>query len=165
METFSSILGRRSVRRYSGREVSDEQVGRILDAAVWAPSGMNNQPWRFMALRGERKDSLAALTHYGKIISGARVAVAVFLHVPSMYNRDKDMMAAGAAVQNMLLAAWDMGLGTCWLGEIVNRRDEVRVALGLGTELEFVACVTVGYPRVASCARRKRKALSDVVVG
>lgn len=50
METFSAILGRRSVRRYSGREVSDEQVGRMLEAAVWAPSGMNNQPWRFMAL-------------------------------------------------------------------------------------------------------------------
>lgn len=164
MDTFDVIIQRRSVREYKKDIPSPEIVEKILEAARWAPSGLNNQPWRFLVIQDKhKKDSLANFTKYSTVIKNAPLVIVVCMELADSYNRDKDLMAIGACIQNMLLAAYSVGLGTCWLGEILNKKEEVLKYLSLGADLELMAVVTVGYPAevvTASC----RKALRDLKI-
>jgi len=142
MEILDTIRSRRSIRQYSEEFPKDEEIEKILEAGRWAPSGLNNQPWRFLRIVDKsKKDGLAAFTKYGKIIKGAPVALVVCMDVADSYNRDKDLMAIGACIQNMLLEAHSLGLGACWLGEILNKKEEVSEYLKLDEDLEVMAVI------------------------
>jgi nitroreductase len=164
---YRVICERRSVRNFDDRPVGRETLDRLLEAARWAPSGLNNQPWRFATVESpEMLDRLAGFTKYGKILRGAKAAVAVFLDTETVYSRDKDIQGVGAAVENLLLAAHALGLGACWLGEILNRRAEVEQALGVPPTLELMAVVALGHPVAgARQARRERLPLDKLIVG
>ena len=147
MNILAVIKQRRSIRKYKKQLPSDSNIELILEAARWAPSGLNNQPWRFLVVKNKvKKDALAKFTKYGDIIKGAPVAIVVCMDIADSYNRQKDIMAIGACVQNMCLQAYSLGLGTCWLGEILNRKQEVSQYLNLDKDLELMAVVTLGYP-------------------
>lgn len=79
-------------------------------------------------------------------------------------NRDKDLMAIGACIQNMCLEAHSLGIGTCWLGEILNKKDEVLNYLGLGKDLELSAVITLGYPDRKKELKSKRRELEKTVI-
>ncbi|MFH1671951.1 MAG: nitroreductase family protein [Pseudomonadota bacterium] len=142
------IKSRRSIREYTDKGVSDDAVQQIIEAGSWAPSGLNNQPWRFVVVRArDTKEKLAGLTHYGMIILNAPVVIPVFLSDAVSYDRTKDTLAVGACIQNMLLAIHGLGLGGVWLGEILKNKEEVRASLDLPEELELMAVVAIGHPR------------------
>ncbi|HPL88604.1 MAG TPA: nitroreductase, partial [Deltaproteobacteria bacterium] len=139
-----AIRQRRSIRRFTREPVSDDLVEEILDAARWAPSGLNNQPWRFAVIRDARvKERLASLTRYGSIIRSADVVIAVFFDTASGYDRTKDLQSIGACIQNMLLAIHESGLGGVWLGEILKSSSEVKSLLQAPDAYEFMAAVAV----------------------
>lgn len=147
METMESIAGRRSVREFSDEPLDDAELDRLIEAARWAPSGLNNQPWRFMKVTGRDMIArLSELTKYRGVVAGAAALIAVFLDATAMYDRTKDLMSAGAAVENILLAAHDAGLGACWLGEILARRADAEALLETSDDLELVAVVALGRP-------------------
>jgi nitroreductase len=134
--------------------VPQELVNRLIEAARWAPSGLNNQPWKFKIITApERKAGLSRFTDSRYTIKYAPVVIAFFMDRGFSYNRDKDLMAIGASVQNILLEAASLGLGSCWLGEIVNKKDRVSRFLGTDNNLEFLGAVAIGYP-----ARKKKRA-------
>jgi nitroreductase len=110
-----AIRTRRSVRRFTREVVSDEAVDEVLESGSWAPSGKNNQPWKFAVLRDRAlKESLASLTHSGSIIREAAVCAAVFLDLSRVYDRTKAVQAVGACIQNMLLTIYSLGFGGAW---------------------------------------------------
>jgi nitroreductase len=162
MEVKEAILNRRSIRKYIQREINQEEIMEILEAARWAPSGLNNQPWRFVIVK-EKKEKLATFTKYSYIIRGADICVAVFLDHTSSYDRTKDLLSIGAAIQNMLLRAYSLGIGACWLGEILNKKDEVNALLEIPPEMELVAVISFGYPAERPIV--KRKELSELIIG
>ena len=144
---IETIKTRRSVRQFTNEAVSDDAVNEILGSAVWAPSGKNNQPWKFAIIQDAGlKESLASLTHSGSIIRGAPVCIGVFLDHSSVYDRTKDVQAVGACIQNMLLSIHSLGLGGVWLGEILKNKEKVGDLLGLGGDLELMAVVAFGHP-------------------
>jgi len=146
-QVIKTIRDRRSVRQFTGETVSDEVVNQVLESGSWAPSGKNNQPWKFAVLRDQAlKESLAALTHSRSIIQGAPVCIAVFLDRSRVYDRTKDVQAVGACIQNMLLTVHSVGLGGVWLGEILKNREKVEALLRAGEGLELMAVVAFGYP-------------------
>ncbi|QJA06611.1 nitroreductase family protein [Thermosulfurimonas marina] len=150
---LEAIYSRRSVREYTQEVPPRELILEVLRAGIWAPSGLNNQPWRFVIVwNAEVREKLAELTRYGEIIRRAPVVIAVFLDQAVMYHQIKDHQSAGACLQNMLLAAHALGLGGVWLGEILKNADRVREVLGLPEGLELAAVVALGYPN----DRRKR---------
>ena len=147
MDTLDIIKQRRSIREYNKELPSDSDIKKVLEAARWAPSGLNNQPWRFLIIKDKSKrDGLALFTKYGNIIKAAPVVIVVCLDIADSYNRDKDLMAIGASIQNMCLEAYSIGLGTCWMGEILNRKQEVCRYLNLDEDLELMAVVALGCP-------------------
>ncbi|TAL18295.1 nitroreductase family protein [bacterium] len=162
-----AIEERRSVRRFSPEPVGPEILDALVSAAHWAPSGMNNQPWRFVTIeKREVLDLLASFTKYSKILNNCTGAIAVFIDTKSIYHREKDLQSIGAAVQNMLLAAHGLGVGACWLGEILNRRKEVEKTLKVDENLELMAVVAVGFPEESELrAKRQRLPLEKLIAG
>ncbi|MCD6489960.1 MAG: nitroreductase [Thermodesulfobacterium sp.] len=145
---FKAIFNRRSIRRYQNKIPEREKIFKILEAGIWAPSGLNNQPWRFVIIWSkETKKRLSELTRYKEIVKNAPVLIGVFLKKSQMYHQIKDHQSAGACIQNMLLSAFALGLGTCWLGEILKNEDKVKDVLELPKdEYEMCALIAVGYP-------------------
>lgn len=141
------IRKRRSIRKYRKEVLKDNDIESVLDAGRWAPSGLNNQPWRFLVIKDKAvKEGLAEHTKYGMIINDAPCALVVCLDLEASYHRDKDLMAIGACIQNMLLEIHSCGLGACWLGEILSKKEEVARFLALDKKLEIMAVIAVGYP-------------------
>jgi len=166
MDLFDAIRTRRSVRAFRPDPVPAELLERVLEAARWAPSGLNNQPWRFHVVREPAVlEGLGGLTRYGHVLRSARAAVAVFLEGEASYHRDKDCQGVGACLQNLLLAAHGLGLGACWLGEIVNRREEVERLLGAPATCELMAVVALGFPARENQGRGERLPLEQLIVG
>lgn len=144
---IQAIKTRRSIRQFKKDPVPDEILDQILESALWAPSGKNNQPWKFAVIRDPpTKESLAAFTHYSSVINHAPVCIAVFLDHTRVYDRTKDVLAVGASIQNMLLTIHALGLGGVWLGEILKNKDKVKELLGADQDLELMAVVALGYP-------------------
>jgi nitroreductase len=153
---IEAIRKRRSIRKFTQDPVSDEALNQILESGVWAPSGKNNQPWKFAIIQDTvLKESLAALTHSGSIIQEAPVCVAVFLDHSRVYDRTKDVQAVGACIQNMLLTIHSLGLGGVWLGEILKNKDKVGEVLGANNKLELMAVIALGHPASRPSAAKR----------
>jgi nitroreductase len=146
METRECIKKRRSVRKFMPSLPQDTDISEILEAGRWAPSGLNNQPWRFLVIKDQaQKNGLLDFTKYAAVIESAPCVIVVCMDNSVLYNRDKDLMSMGACIQNMLLAAYSLGIGTCWLGEILNKKQEVARFLKLHADLEVMAVIALGY--------------------
>jgi len=146
-DVLSAIYQRRSVRHFLEDPVDRGMVMEALKAATWAPSGLNNQPWRFAVVRDPTiKERLARLTRYATIVKSAPVLIPAFLDRESSYDYVKDCQAVGAALQNLLLALHAQGLGAVWLGEILKNKEEVVRILELPERLELMAVVAAGRP-------------------
>ncbi len=169
-EILGLIKTRRSIRKFTGQEIEKEKVEKILEAGRWAPSGKNNQPWKFyLAKEKSELSELAELTVDAEIIKNAKLCICVFLDKDLMYDRTKDCQAIGACIQNMLLTAHSLGLGACWLGEILKNKEKVNQILNLPERPaspagghELMAVVAFGYP--AEKPKSTRKPLKDLVL-
>jgi nitroreductase len=186
-DTLGTIKARRSVRTFTKDDVSDEEVRVLLQAANHAPSAHNQQAWRFIILRGNKKQELAqlvttqsavfpkpaaALLRMGaKSIISAPTVIAVvntgdlIKHGTEFFKVDKEMahdffrtmeiQSSAAAVENILLAATSLGLGTVWLGILYLIKGDVLRFLG-EPEGEFMAVVPVGRPAKAGSGPQKQ---------
>lgn len=162
------ILQRRSIREFESKHVPGEKIVSILEAGRWAPSGLNNQPWRFVVVVDEQTlFKLAYMTKYSSILLQAPAAIAVFLDREAGYSRDKDILAIGACIENMLLQIQALGLGACWLGEILNKAKEVEGLLKTPESYELLAVIALGFPKEVDNreANRERKELKELVFG
>ena len=195
---MDALLGRRSVRRFLNREMPEEAIEKVLEAARWAPSPHGRQPWRFAVLTEEKtktrlveamgEEWRANLEMDGqsaeiveKRLEGSRKRVldAPILVLLCLYLEDLDvypdvgrqqsetMMAVqslGAAAQNMLLAAYSLGLDTSWMCAPLFCPEKVTAALGLDPRLIPHALLTLGYAEGDPPKRRGRKPLDELVV-
>lgn len=165
MDIMEALLTRRSIRKFSQDPVSTKDIARVLEAGRWAPSGLNNQPWRFLVITStdQRKTALEDCTRYSHVVRGANVLIVVFLDKEAKYHHEKDCQGAGGCIQNMLLAIHGSGLGGVWLGEIINQEKEVHKVLQTSPEkLELMAVIAVGHP--AEPGSSSRKDLAELMV-
>jgi len=161
---LEAIYKRRSIREFTDAEISNEQLHELVRAGIWAPSGLNNQPWRFVIIKNpETKELLAEQTHYGHIVRGANALIAVYLNKNDMYDAVKDHQSAGACIQNILLAAEALGLGAVWLGQILKNKAEVNSILGLADNFDLMAVIALGHPKHHN-QKSRRKELSELLL-
>ena len=177
-ETIDTIARRRSIRQFQDLPVDDSLVKIILDAANQAPSAHNQQSWRFVVLREEKRLALASLVAArsndfpkpssailrmaSRCLASAPVVISVsntgslIAHGSELFNlehqrsldffRTMEIQSSAAAVENLLLAATSLGLGSVWLGILYLIKDEVLTFLG-ETNGEFMAVIPIGYPK------------------
>ena len=159
-----AIRKRRSIREFTGESVSRDALCKIVSAGIWAPSGLNNQPWRFILVRDRAtNEQLAQYTTYSHIIIGAPALIMVFLDKEAMYNEVKDHQAVGACIQNMLLAVEELGLGAVWLGQILQNKDKVNEMLSLSDAFELMAVLAIGHPQHRN-QKSQRKPFADFIL-
>ena len=168
MNVFEAIKNRRSIRAFTNEPVSDAEVEKLIDAARWAPSAGNIQPWEFVVVRDpETKRGLCKAAGDQDFIEEAPVVIVVcanMLRSSQGYgSRGVNLYClqdTAAAVQNMLLAAHGMRLATCWVGAF--REEEARRVLNIPTGIRPVAIVPVGHAAEKPIARSRRP-LSDII--
>jgi len=168
MDVLEAIKGRRSIRAFRSQRVPAEIVEKLIDAARWAPSAGNIQPWEFIIVRKpEIKRRLAEAALDQTFIEEAPVIIVVCAnedHSSLGYGiRGKTLYCiqdTAAAVQNIHLAAYSVGLGTCWVGAF--REEEVRKTFKIPHGVRPVAIIPVGYP-AESPSPRDRRHMSKIV--
>jgi len=168
LNVFEAIKTRRSIRAFTREEISDETVEKILDAARWAPSAGNIQPWIFVIVKNpktKRRLSEAALNQF--FIEEAPVVIVVCADQERSRrgygSRGANLYCiqdTAAATQNLLLAAHALGLGACWVGAFDE--EEVKLILKMPRGVRPVAIVPIGRPAEKPRGIFKRP-LSDVV--
>lgn len=188
MNTLEAIRSRRSIRRFKPDPLPEETLKEILSAATLAPSGKNAQPWRFVVVRGEQRAEMVAVMRAGiatckangiptgssewsaKVMEQAPVTVFVFnayeeapfgpKEAPAVMSNLVDIQSIGAAIQTMLLAAQELGVGSLWICDVFFAYGEL--CTWLNERHQLVAAVALGYPDEAPAAR-PRKPLDEVV--
>lgn len=174
METREVLLTRRSVRKYKRDPIPQADLLEILEAGLAAPSAVNQQHWHFVVVRSEKRmreladvmgnvfgrfkpvlearfaknpEAIEDTRAFLNSLGGAPVCILAFFLRDDYPDRDGAMQSVSAAIENILLSAWDKGVGSCWLSAPQR--------MGFGPELrerfapdkgEFVAAVTLGYP-------------------
>ena len=165
-EVNGLIQARRSCRGFKAEQLLEEYIRLILEAGTKAPSGKNGQPWRFIVIHKDKEllKKLSALTAYNSFVSQADCLIVVYLDKTQSYDYIKDVQAIGACIENMLLQAAALGIGSCWIGEILNKAKEANTLLEINTErYEFMAVVAFGYPNDRTMQPRK-KTLEDCFI-
>jgi len=152
LDVFEAVKNRRSIRAFTSEEVSENEVKSLIDAARWAPSAGNIQPWEFIIVRDakiKRRLVIAALDQ--TFIEEAPVVIVVCADESqsSMGYGSRGLTLyclqdTAAAIQNILLAAYALGLGTCWIGAF--HEEEARQALRIPLGARPVAIIPVGHP-------------------
>lgn len=157
MDILSEIKNRRSIRKYMDKEVTDEQISLLIEAARLAPSGSNMQPWDFIVVRSqEMKEKICAVDHNQKWMLSAPVFIVSIGN--EKYRGDGDMERvirdSAIATEHILLQAEHMGLATCWTGWF--EQEDIRKALGLAENCYGSGVITVGYANEQPVARPRR---------
>lgn len=135
------IKKRRSIRRYLPDPIPDEDINKILEAGLYAPSGKNRQPWRFFVIKDVKTiRSIARRTIYGKFARHAPVLVLVFSKTDADYPIEKDLIGIGACLQNMMLTATAMGYGSCIIGELYGKRASFVQGIALDADEYLLTC-------------------------
>ena len=169
MDVFEAIKGRRSVRAFKRRGISAEIVEKLVEAALWAPSAGNIQPWEFVIVRKPKIKKRLAEAAFGQaFIEEAPVVIVVCANETRSLQgygvRGKKLYClqdTAAAIQNLHLAAYSLGLGTCWIGAF--REDAAKEILSTPEGIRPVAIIPVGYPDEAPPLRRRRRPTSQIV--
>lgn len=173
MEIIDAIHDRRAVRDYLPDPVDDQTIQRLIDAAIWAPSAMNRQPWGFLVIRDrdaldrasteakrlllEHMPESSPLTRYRSMLTDPTFRL--FYNAPALiviYTTIDDPVPGLAsaedcclAAQNLMLSAHAFGLGTCWIGfaRAWLADPAVKASLGVPFTWSPVAPMIVGTPR------------------
>ena len=187
MEAIQAIETRRSIRKFKPDPVPDSIVKKILHAGTLAPSGKNKQPWKFYVVREEKRremtreiqKGITRLEAMGVNIGSARHSLEIMSHAPvtvivfnptskhpllerdtlETYSDIVDIQSVGAAIQNMLLAAADLGLGSLWICDVFFGYEEL--CAWLGEKGQLIAAVSLGYPD-QDPPQRSRKPVENV---
>ena len=168
MDISEAIKNRRSIRIYKNKDLPQGTIEKLVEAAICAPSAGNGQPWEFVVVSSLYLKQTLSLAAYGqKDIEQASAVIVVCAdekRAADNYGvRGKALYCiqdTAAAIQNILLTAHSLGLGSCWIGAF--KEEEVIRIIKAPKEMRPVALIPIGYPNEAPPARR-RKPLSEIM--
>jgi nitroreductase len=166
METWDAITSRRNVRQYADKPVPEEDLIRILEAGRRAPSSRNEQRWDFMLVTGRgRLEELSKVWRYGRHVASSAATVA--LVTPGSDDPDERESIAfdlGQAAMSMMIAAADLGIGSCHSS--VQDQDLARSLLGYPAGRRCDYLIALGYPAdrpLRPIKRHDRRSFDEVV--
>ncbi|RLG85405.1 MAG: nitroreductase [Thermoprotei archaeon] len=159
MGVYEVILSRRSIRAYKPEPISDEDLKKILEAARWAPSARNLQPWHFVVVKDPTLKEKLVPACRGQ--SFVRDAACVIVGLADTELSPKwAVVDTTIALEHIVLVATELGYGTCWIGAFDEA--EVKKLLNIPDKYKVVALITVGRP-AESPGPKPRKQLSEMV--
>lgn len=160
MSAIDVIMTRRSIRRYETRAIPEESLSLILEAGRMAPSAANRQPWHFIVVRDQGlKEKLSKWRYTPFLKDSAAIIVGCGDRSLPQLERWTDVDVA-IALENMVIAAWSLGIGSCWIGGF--QEQEVKELLAIPEDIKVVALLSLGYP-AEQPAPRTKKPLEEIV--
>lgn len=162
MNVVEAIKTRRSVRKYKPDPIPENHLKTILESAQLAPSAGNKQPWRFIVVRDPKTKKVLAEKARKQLWIGDAGVVVVALGMPkddpSVYERwvERDVMTA---VEHMVLTAWELGYGTCWIGAF--EQQDIKEVLDIPEDYTVINLLPIGVPD-QSPEPRGRKQFSEL---
>ena len=176
MELDICIKGRRSVRCYSNESVSKEQIDAVLEAGVWAPTGMAREPWRFIIIEDKKLIKYVSdetkrvvqkmmpplaerfTTEEDIICYNAPVLVLICAEKDPQWS-NLNLLDSVLATQNMFLKAYEMGLGTCFMGFVsfLNSKPDILKQIGVPENYELMVPFILGHPKTKQGTGKRKK--------
>lgn len=144
---------------FQNKMIPDDEIEMILKAARWTPSASNRQPWQFIVIKDkELLKTLSEITIYGYFIAQAPVAIAIVGKIsesPNWYIQDTTL-----ASMSIMLMAWSLGIGTCWIGSL--DREKTKELLNIGKKDYLLTVLPLGYIKGDIPKPTLRKALKEI---
>lgn len=146
---METIYKRRSIRKYTNREVADTDIESMISAGMAAPSAGNQQPWEFIIAKDRKTlEKITDIHPYSEMLNQASAAIIVCADLSREKHKGYWVQDCAAATQNILLEATSKGIGTVWLG-VYPRQDRVKGIkrlFGLPEKVIPLCVISVGYP-------------------
>ncbi len=182
MDLVELIAKRRSIRKFENREVEEGKIAKLIDFARLCQSAKNRQPWRFMILKGEDKNSIADIMlsifekkiDLPKVANSSKAGAKIIRNAPVliMVFREQndqdlnwftgDMLSIGAAIEHICLGSVELGLGSVWIRDTVYADELIINHLQL-KGYELVSSIAVGYASETPIPR-PRKAIDEIII-
>jgi nitroreductase len=159
MDVFEAIRTVLAVRSYQDRPISQDVLDRVIEAGHLTASASNRQQWHFILVQSrDTLRQLGALARTGPYTADAQAAIVVVVPKSAFGTSD-----GSRAIQNMILAAWDAGVGSNWVGFGGGGLDPVKSILGIPDDLDVLAILPLGYPtKQLGLGKKNRKPLNEV---
>jgi len=154
MSLLDLILSRRSIRRYENKDISEEVLQQILETGRQAPSAANRQPIHFVVVNDHDLLKNLCDTLFSRFVKYAPLAIVGCADIKSLLTGKSAVVETTIAMQNMVIAAWTLGLGSCWIGAC--NEEKVKELLKIPDKWKVVALLTLGYPAEQPKPRKKK---------
>jgi len=153
------MKNRRSIRSFQNTPIAEDAIEMLLEAARWTPSASNRQPWEFIVIKDkELLENVASNAMFGKFVKRAPLAIAIVGKKnvsPNWYVIDTSLVS-----MNMMLMAWSLGIGTCWIGSM--DREKAKEILKLNEDDYLLTILPFGYVKGAIPKPTLRKSLEEI---
>jgi len=164
MDVFAAINQRSSVRSYKATDVEEDKLRKVLEAARLSPSANNRQEWKFIVVRNKETKKRLARAAFGQSFIGAAPVIIVACGTESRAmlgcGQPTHTVDVSIACAYMILQAYELGLGTCWIGAF--EEDETKKILNIPEHVRVVAMTPLGYPNQPP-SKKIRKSLDQIV--
>jgi nitroreductase len=159
LSLLALILSRRSIRKYENKEIPQEILHQVLEAGRHAPSAANRQPFRFVVVTDPEAKNELSKSLFGKHIKNAPMVIVGCADEKSLLTGKWAVVDTTIALQNIVIAAWTFGIGSCWIGSFSE--EKVKELLKIPDKWKIVALLTLGYPAEQPNAKN-RKSFEDL---
>ncbi len=154
MSFLEVISSRRSVRRYEDKEIPKDVLDQIVEAGRQSHSAANKQPYRFVIVTDfEIKQKMSGM--FSRFLKNAPLIIAGCANPKALLTGKWAKIDTTIALENMVLAAWSLGIGSCWIGSF--KEQKIKELLKIPRDWKVVALVTFGYPAEKPKPRKKKK--------
>ena len=163
MDLDAAILGRRSIRSYGDKKVDDATIKKIIEAGTWAPSACNIQGWKFLVI--DEPEIFQSMLKHGaaSFLKSVRKAILVlYENTTDNLEYNDYIQSAGACIQNMLLEAYSLGVGTCWVN-FLPEKSVLRKILHIPNSYDPIALITLGYIDKPMNEMRRKYTIDDLI--
>ena len=154
MSSIDFILTRRSIRHYVKKDIPEYILNQIFEAGRNAPSAVNRQPIHFIIVNDQEAKKELSKGMFNRHIKGSPAVIVGCADVNSVLTGKWAIVDAAIAMQNMVIAAWTLGIGSCWIGDFKEKK--VKKLLKIPDKWKVVALVTLGYSAEKPKQRKKK---------
>ena len=154
MSSIDFILTRRSIRHYVKKDIPEYILNQIFEAGRNAPSAVNRQPIHFIIVNDQEAKKELSKGMFNRHIKGSPAVIVGCADVNSVLTGKWAIVDAAIAMQNMVIAAWTLGIGSCWIGDFKEKK--VKKLLKIPDKWKVVALLTLGYPAEKPKQRKKK---------
>jgi nitroreductase len=154
MSLLDVILSRRSIRRYEDKEIPKDVLDKIVEAGRQSPSAANRQPYHFVIVTDSEIKQELSKELFSRFLKNAPVIIVGCANTKALLTGKWATIDTTIALENMVLAAWSLGIGSCWIGSF--KEQKIKELLKIPQDWKVVALVTFGYPAETPKPRKKK---------